>query len=268
MVAAENVWGSIATQLGGDRVSVKSLIRSPDADPHEYEPRASDARAVASADYVIVNGAGYDPWAAKLIAAGGPPGRLTLDVADLVGVGKGGNPHRWYSPADVERVIARMTADYQRLAPLDAGVFDRQRAAFEEVALGAYHRAVAGIQQRFGGTPVGASESIFVPMADALGLTVLTPEPFLDAISEGTDPTPGDKATADRQIRSRRVKVYVFNSQNATPDVRAQVKLAESVGTPVVAVTETIVPGGATFQDWQSAQLQRLADALATAAGT
>ena len=112
---------------------------------------------------------------------------------------------------------------------------------------------------------MGASESVVAPLADALGLDVLTPESFLDAVSEGTDPTAQDKATVDAQIRSRQVKVYVFNSQNATPDVRAQVKLAHDVGIPVASVTETLSPATASFQDWQSGQLETLADALAKA---
>ena len=101
VVAAENVWGNIAAQLGGDRVSVTSIISSPGTDPHDYEPRARDARAVAMARYVIVNGAGYDPWASKLVAADGDKGQRRLDVGDLVGVKDGGNPHRWYAPDDV-----------------------------------------------------------------------------------------------------------------------------------------------------------------------
>src|SRR5213075_2379780 len=65
VAAAENFWGSLAAQLGGDRVKVTDIISKPDADPHDYEPTAADARVVASARYVIVNGVGYDPWAKK-----------------------------------------------------------------------------------------------------------------------------------------------------------------------------------------------------------
>src|SRR5437899_2935972 len=97
VVAAENVWGSIASQLGGDRAVVTSVITSPSADPHSYEPTAADARAFAGAQLVIVNGAGYDPWASRLVASNPVGGRIVLTVGDLVGVKAGGNPHRWYS---------------------------------------------------------------------------------------------------------------------------------------------------------------------------
>src|SRR5712691_8187923 len=102
VVAAENFWGSIAAQLGGDRVEVTSIIDNPNADPHEYEPTTADARSLASATFVIVNGIGYDPWADRLLAANPVPGRAVLDVGTLVGAPAGGNPHRWYSPPDVQ----------------------------------------------------------------------------------------------------------------------------------------------------------------------
>src|SRR5215510_12335605 len=69
VVAAENFWGSLAEQLGGAHVRVTSIINSPDADPHAYEPNAADGRAIAAARLAIVNGVGYDPWAMKLVQA-------------------------------------------------------------------------------------------------------------------------------------------------------------------------------------------------------
>src|SRR6266571_2003966 len=114
VVAAENFWGSIASQLGGDRVEVTSVITSPATDPHDYEPTAADARTIAGARMVIVNGIGYDPWAGKLIAANPVHGRVVLTVGDLVGIKPGGNPHRWYSPADVQRVIGEIARDYAK----------------------------------------------------------------------------------------------------------------------------------------------------------
>ncbi len=73
VVAAEDFWGSIAAQVGGSHVSVTSIITDPNADPHSYEPTSQDARTVAEAQYVIVNGAGYDQWAENLLS--GEPGR-------------------------------------------------------------------------------------------------------------------------------------------------------------------------------------------------
>jgi zinc/manganese transport system substrate-binding protein len=267
VVAAENFWGSIAAQLGGDRVHVTSVIANPATDPHDYEPTAVDARAFATAELVIVNGIGYDPWAPKLLAGNPVGGRLVLTVGDVVGIKAGGNPHRWYSPPDVQQVIAAIVADYKRLDPRDAAYFDRQRTAFETKGLAAYKSEIATIRKRYAGTPVGASESIFTPLAHALGLTLVTPDSFLKAISEGTDPTAKDVTTIDRQIARRELKVWVFNSQNSTPDVQRLTDAARARGIAVATITETLTPATATFQAWQVAQLRALRTALAKATG-
>jgi zinc/manganese transport system substrate-binding protein len=267
VVAAENFWGSIALQLGGDHVTETSVITNPDTDPHAYEPTAKDARTIANAKYVIVNGIGYDPWAPKLLAANPVAGRTTLTVGDLVGVKVGGNPHRWYSPADVHKVIEQITADYKRLDPADASYFDQRKTTFETQTLAPYDQLVAAIRAKYAGTPIGASESIVSPLADALGLTMLTPQSFLKATSDGTDPTAGDKTTIDRQIGTKQIKIYVYNSQNSTPDIAAQVKAAKAAGIPVTTVTETLAPAGSTFEQWQTTQLQGIQSALAQATG-
>ncbi|MEV4505504.1 metal ABC transporter solute-binding protein, Zn/Mn family [Streptomyces klenkii] len=267
VVAAENFWGSIAAQLGGDHVHVTSIIANPDADPHDYEPTATDARAVAGAQYAIVNGVGYDTWADKLLAANPGSGRAELKVGDLVGVKPGGNPHRWYAPADVHKVIDKITEDYKKAAPADAAYFDQRKKDFESKDLATYNKLISDIKGKYQGTPIGASESIVTPLAEGLGLKMLTPETFLDAMSEGTDPTAKDKAAIDDQIKNKQIKIYVYNSQNSTPDVQAQVKEAKDAGIPVATVTETLAPADATFQQWQTSQLQGIAQALAKATG-
>jgi zinc/manganese transport system substrate-binding protein len=123
----------------------------------------------------------------------------------------------------------------------------------------------AEIKQKYSGTPVGATESIFAYLASDLGLNLISPAGFLKAISEGTDPTAADKATMDSQITNKQIKLLVFNSQNSTPDVQALVDKARAMGIPVTSVTETLDPANLTFQDWQSKQLQALSNALAGA---
>jgi zinc/manganese transport system substrate-binding protein len=267
VVAAENFWGSIAAQLGGKRVQVVSVIANPATDPHSYEPTAADARTFAGAQLVIANGIGYDPWAPKLIDANPVHGRVVLTVGDLVGIKPGGNPHRWYSPGNVRQVIAAIVRDYAKLDPKDAGYFRQRQVAFETRGLAQYDRLIATIKRRYHGVPVGASESIFAPLAQALGLKLVTPYSFLKAISEGTEPTAGDITTIDSQIAHRQIKVWVFNSQNSTPDVKRITDAAGKKGIPVTTITETLTPPSATFQDWQSHQLEALAAALRKATG-
>lgn len=267
VVAAENFWGSIAAQLGGNRVEVRSIITNPNTDPHEYEPTASDARRIASAQLVVVNGIGYDPWATTLLAANQSSDQTVLNVGDVLGIRTGGNPHRWYDPTDVERIIQRITDDYRQIDPTAAAYFTRRQRSFETKDLAEYHALVESISSRYAGTPIGASESIMVPLAKALHLDLVTPAGFMNAVSEGNEPTAAEKSIIDGQIQRRLIKIYIYNSQNATPDVTAQVSTARAEHIPVVAVTETLSPADATFEGWQVRQLRAISSALARVAG-
>ena len=267
VVAAESFWGSLASQLGGDRVNVTNIVSNPAADPHSYEPTPADGRSLAGARMAIVNGAGYDAWASKLLAASPSGGRVVLSVGDLVGVHAGGNPHLWYSPGYVARAIGAISSGYRRLDPKDAAYFAARERSFRTVGLARYRGLIAQIRRRYSGTPVGASESIFAPLAQALGLRLVTPSGFLAAISEGTDPTAADKATADRQIAARTIRVWVYNRQNTTPDVKRLTAAARRAGVPTTTITETPVPASASFQAWQVVQLDALRRALARATG-
>jgi zinc/manganese transport system substrate-binding protein len=220
---------------------------------------------MAGSQLAIVNGIGYDQWATQLLDANPSSGRTVLTVADLLGLKDGDNPHQWYSPSSVQRVIMQIVADYKQADPGHAAYFDAQRRHFESAGLAGYQRLISRIRAEYAGTPVGASESIFEPLASALGLKLITPRGFMDAIAEGTEPTPADKATADSQIAGGRIKVWIYNSQNATPDVQRLNDAARAAGIPVATVTETLTPEGASFQAWMTRELEGLREALAKA---
>lgn len=262
VVAAENFWGSIVRQLGGTHTHVVSLITNPNTDPHAYEPTAADARVLAGSQMVVENGVGYDPWIGKLLAAD-TPGAVILDVGTVLGLADGDNPHRWYNPADVATVVGKVTADLQRLDPKDRAYFAGREQHFETVSLGQYHATIAAIRSRYAGTPVGASESIVAMVAPSLGLDLITPPTFLKAISEGTDVSVADKETIDTQIRTHRIAIYIYNSQNVTPDVQAQLREVRAEHIPVATITETLQPVSATYEAWQTRQLVGIEAALA-----
>src|SRR5256884_8668556 len=215
VVAAENFWGSIASQLGGNRVQVNSVITNPATDPHDYEPTAADGRTIAGARMVVVNGIGYDPWADKLIAANPISGRIILNVGDLVGIKPGGNPHRWYSPPDVQLMIDSIVRDYDKLDPEDSGYFAQQKTRLETKGLAQYKQLIATIRHKYSGVPVGAPESMSAPLAEAPGVKVVTPPAVLKAISEGTEPTAGDQATTGHQTRHKEIKVGALQGQHS-----------------------------------------------------
>jgi zinc/manganese transport system substrate-binding protein len=265
VVAAENFWGSIAAQLGGSKANVQSVVSDPNADPHEYASSTNDARAFADADLVILNGAGYDDWGRKLLAANPSSNRRVVTVAQLVGKKAGDNPHFWYNPDYVTRVADQITSSYKTIDSADATYFDQQRTAFAG-SLKPYLDRIAEIRAKFGGKRVGSIESIFVYMANALSLDLISPPEFMQAVSEGNDPPASTVATFQDQITSRTIKVLVYNVQTATSITTNLKAMATANHIPVVGISETLQPKNATFQSWQLSQLVDLENGLS--AGT
>jgi zinc/manganese transport system substrate-binding protein len=267
VVAAENFWGSIAAQLAGDRASVTSIIVNPNTDPHSYEPTAQDARTLAGSTMAIVNGIGYDNWAPKLLGASPRDGRVLLNVGALLSLKEGDNAHRWYFPSSVHRVVGQIVADYEKLDPADGAYFAQRKRIFETRDLARYDQLRRKIRASYAGVPVGYSESIFQGLGEDLGLKLLTPYSFAKAVAEGTDITAEDKRKVDTQARDHEIKVWIFNSQNVTPDVQRVNQIVSEAHIPIATVTETLAPASDSFERWQVSQLERLMRALAQATG-
>jgi zinc/manganese transport system substrate-binding protein len=261
VVAGENFWGSLASQLGGSRVTVTSVVSDPNADPHEYETSPTDARAFATADLVILNGAGYDDWGAKLVAAQPEARRRVFTVATLLAKKAGDNPHFWYDPAAVYRVVDQITTEYETLRPKEAAYF-AARHADVEADLAPYRARLAAIRARFSGQPVAATESIFEYLAGYLHLDLVSPSPFMKAVAEGVDPPSSSVATFDRLIDDRAFTVLVYNSQTVTPLTSTIKQQAEQKNIAEVAVSETIQPPTDTFEQWMDGELDALTNAL------
>lgn len=261
VVAGENFWGSIATQIGGKHVSVKSIVSSPTGDPHDYESTNDDARAIAQADYVVLNGAGYDTWGSKLLDANPSDTRKLLDVGKLVGKKEGENHHLWYNPTYVQQVAKQITVDYKAMDSADASYFEQQYSAFE-VALKPYLDKIADMKSQYAGVPIGISESIFVYMTDALGLKVITPQAYYTAEANGSDPPANTVAEFNDQVTKNEIKVFILNVQTIDNSVKNLEQQVAKASIPVVEVSETVRPANGTFQDWQIAQLDKLEQAL------
>jgi zinc/manganese transport system substrate-binding protein len=242
VVAAENFWGSIAVQLAGEKASVQSIIVNPSTDPHSYQPTAQDARTVAGAKMAIVNGVGYDKWMPQALAASPVSGRVVLTVGEVLGLKEGDNPHQWYSPTNVYKLIDRIVADYDQLDPADSSYFAQQKQTFETQGLARYNLLRQEIRAKYAGVPIGYSESIFQPLGEDLGLKLLTPYGFAKAIAEGTEVAAQDKQTVDSQAQNRQIKVWVYNSQNVTPDVQRVTSIVKAQHIPIATVTETLSP--------------------------
>ncbi len=263
IVAAENFWGSLISQLGGTHVQVLSVVSDPNADPHEYESNTVDAQAIANANFVIVNGAGYDDWALKIIAASNNPDQKILNVADLLGKKDGDNPHFWYNPVYVNETVNKMYSDLVSIDPSNAAYYTQQYASLN-ASLGQYNSRIDEIKQQFHGARVAATESIFVYLANATGLDLISPPEFMEAVAEGNDPPAQSVVQFQQQLQGQdgNVTMLVYNEQTVTPLTQSMKALAAKQGIPIVGVTETIQPPDVSFQDWMNGELLALQNAL------
>lgn len=260
IVAAENFYGDIAQQIGGKDVTVTSILSNPDQDPHEFEASPSVARALSNAALVIYNGADYDPWVPKLLAASPSPARHAIVVAELVHKKPGDNPHIWYEPEAATALATRLSELLARMDPDHAAAYRRRLAIFEHSMQPLADR-IAEMRRKYAGTPVTATEPVFGYMADALGLEMRNRH-FQLAVMNDTEPSAADIASFEADLRSRAVKALIYNRQTSDALTRRMREIARQSGVPVVGVTET-EPPGKDYQQWMRSQLNALDRALA-----
>lgn len=268
VVAGENFWGSLVSQLGGAHANVTSIVSDPNADPHAYTSNPATAEAISKAKLVIVNGAGYDMWALDIMAAANTPNQVVLNVQELLNQSVGANPHFWYSPFFVNYTVAAMYKDLVKIDPTDKPYFTQQYASLNSSLWSSYMKQETVIKQQFGGVPVAATEDIFVYMANATGLEVVSPPSFMKAVAEGNDPSAQDVARMQDLINggNSTVHVLVYNVQTVTPLTQSIKLLATQNEIPIVGVTETIQPPNYTFQAWMQGEVAALQNALNAAA--
>ena len=259
IVAAENFYGDVAEQLGGPEVAVVSILSDPDQDPHLFEVGTAAARAVAGAAIVVFNGADYDPWMEKLLAAAPVAGRETIEVAKLVHKTPGDNPHLWYDPATMPAFADALTAALARRDPAHAAQYAARHARFE-AGLKPLIDKVASLRRRYAGTPVTATEPIFGDMAAAIGLEMRN-ERFQRAVTNDTEPSAAAIAAFQSDLRSRAVKALIYNRQTSEGVTLQMQALARRSRVPVVGVSET-EPAGTTYQSWMLSELDALERAL------
>jgi len=260
VVAAENFYGDVARQLGGDRVSVTSIMNNPDQDPHLFEVSPAVVREVAAAQILVANGADYDPWMDKLIKVTPKPGRVVIVAADLVNKKAGDNPHLWYDPATMPAVARALASALAAADPTHAGDYAARLKAFL-VSLQPLNEKIATIGRKYAGVPVTATEPVFGYMAGALQLK-MNNERLQLAIMNDTEPSARDIAAFERDLRAHKVRLLFYNKQASNKLVQHLVDLARAANIPVVGVTETCPPG-LSYQDWMLSELDETAKALA-----
>ncbi|BCZ76801.1 ABC transporter substrate-binding protein [Paraburkholderia terrae] len=260
VVAAENFYGDVVQQLGGDRVDVTSILSNPDQDPHLFEASPKTARALQHASLVVYNGADYDPWMTKLLNVSKNDKRKTIVAAELIGKKSGDNPHLWYDPSTMPAVARAVSAALASADPAHKAAYDANLAKFLD-SLKPIADKVAALRSQCAHVSVTATEPVFGYMSDAIGLDMRNQRFQLAAMND-TEASASDIAAFERDLRERRVRALIYNSQATEALTKRMLKLAQQSHVPTVSVTET-QPAGKNYQQWMLAQLNALGNALA-----
>jgi zinc/manganese transport system substrate-binding protein len=261
IVAAENFYGDVAQQVAGPGATVASILSNPDQDPHLFEASPSVARNLSAAAIVVYNGADYDPWMAKLLAATHPPNRKVIIVANLMHRKAGDNPHLWYDPATMPTYAKALAATLAERDPAHKSDYEQRLQALL-ASLQPLDAKLAELRGKFAGTPVTATEPVFGYMATALGFKMRN-ERFQLAVMNNTEPRVSDVAAFEDDLRKHQVHLLFYNSQASDVAAQRMVRIARQAKIPVIGVTET-EPAGTTFQDWMMGELNAIAQALSS----
>jgi zinc/manganese transport system substrate-binding protein len=259
IVAAENFYGDVAKQIGGDAVEVVTILTNPDQDPHLFEASPSVARDISDARIVIANGIDYDPWIDTLLSASPRQNRKVIVVGDLAGKKAGDNPHLWYDPQNVLAMARALSSTLAEEDMANESAYARRLADFE-ASLRPVTEQIAQVKSRYAGTPVAATEPVFGYMFEALGMDVKETS-FQNSVMNDTEPSASDVAAFENDLKNHKLKLFVYNSQATDPAADRLKSIAETAGIPVVGATET-QPNGKTYQSWMMSEVSEVGKAF------
>jgi zinc/manganese transport system substrate-binding protein len=258
VVASTNVWGSVLSAVGGDKVQVTSIIHDPSADPHSYQSTPEDALSAQNSKVLLGNGGGYDDFFTKL--ADQAPAAKKLVAYDIAATGNQ-NEHVWYSLPSVEKVADQVAVQLGDVQPASKQAFLDNASAFK-ARIETLLKKVTELGVTHPGTKVIATEPIAFYLLGSAKVTDATPKEFSAAVEQQTD-IPVSAVDQVRQlIAGKQVKAVVNNAQTTTPVTSQIVANAKTAGVGVVDVTETLPAGVTDYIDWMSKEVDALAGAL------
>ncbi|MFT8542716.1 metal ABC transporter solute-binding protein, Zn/Mn family [Acetobacter sp.] len=240
VVAAENTWGDIAAQIAAPDMRVVAILSSPTVDPHEYQATPTDARMIAAAELVVANGAGYDAWADKLVAASGLLPVRYVKADSWSGWQEGGNPHLWFNMDAVSAFVQHFAEACAQIDPDHADGY-AGRAQKMQLIIKSIQAHAALLREHVAGMHVAATEPLFTPLADLLGLQ-MDEQAYQLAIMNDVEPAPSTVATFESDLKDKRLKMLVYNQQVEEPSVRHLLELAQQSNVPTMPLSEMLPP--------------------------
>ena len=269
VVSSLNTWGNLAEIVGGDFVSVKSIISDPLQDPHSYQATVRDQLAVSKARFVLANGAGYDNFIDSLGMAA-KKGVFHI-ASNLTNPSYGTNPHIWYSIAADREASLLIAHQLGEIEPQHAAYFTQNAAQFNtRMALLQVHQT--GLTQG-NDIHVLSVESIADLMLNESGIKIATPKDFALAVQNNTDISPKALAEAKALITTGKVQLLVLNAQESSPAGKALAAAASATSAgsasatdgakPVAVISMSeLLPAGKNFVDWMTDNVATIENAL------
>lgn len=264
VVASTNVYGSIAEAIGGDRVSVTSIIANPDQDPHSYEANTQNQLALSKAALVIENGGGYDDFVDSMLRTAGSDDVTVLNAVDISGHTPNDegelNEHVWYDLTAMSALAGKVADALSAVDPAGADSYRANAAAFDS-GLTDLEGKTAALKAAHDGAPVAITEPVPLYLLQAAGLDNKTPAEFSEAIEEDTDVPPLTMKETLDLFTEKQVAALVYNAQTSGPATEQVLKAAQAGGIPAVPVTETL-PEGEDYLSWMADNIHAIAAAL------
>jgi zinc/manganese transport system substrate-binding protein len=226
-VTTISIIGDLARNVGGDRIEVTTLV-GPNGDAHVYSPTPGDAKELAAANIVFVNGLGLEGWMTRLVTASGTK-------APMVVVSKGvtprrmpdednpghmvTDPHAWQSIADAKIYVANIRDALAAADPAGTAAYDANAQAY----LGKLDELEKEVRAAIASIPADRRKIItthdaFGYFGAAYGMTFIAPE----GISTDAEPSAKDVARIITQIRKRKIPA-VFLENVSDPRLMQQI---------------------------------------------
>ena len=264
VVASTDVYGSIVEAIGGDAVSVTSIIDDPNRNPHDYAVDARNQLAMSKAQLVVENGGGFDDFVDTMLSAL-PTRPAVVNVTAVSGYNSKPadgefNEHLWYDVPTMVKLTSRLSAELAALTPASAAKIAANAAAFTS-RLQAFEQTEDGIKARHAGEGVAITEPLPIYLLTAVGLNNKTPEEFSQAVEEGNDVPPAVMQQTLDLFGSGKVALLAYDAQNSGPQPKAVLAAAQSNDVPVASFTETL-PAGNDYLSWMTKNLQAVSAGL------
>ncbi len=220
VMASFSILGDLVQVVGGERVNVTTLV-GPDQDAHVFEPKPQDAKNLLQAKLLVLNGAGFEPWAQRLVKSAFYKGATItasqqVKLLNMPAEKKGDkpeiDPHAWQNPNNVIAYIQNITAALSKLDPEGVAVFKKNSEAY----IAELRELDTWAKSQF--APIPNNKRKVITSHDAFGyfaaqyqIAFLAPQ----GISTEAEPSAKQVAQLIRQIKAENIKaVFVENMSN------------------------------------------------------